>query len=318
VELESGEQIPYDLLLIASGARPRRLYVEGDDLDGVHMLRSLADARGIRDDLKQARRVVVIGMGFIGAEVAAVCRELGREVVALEAADLPLSATLGREVATRLADIHRERGVDLRTGQVVQRVLGSTRVEAVESADDTLECDLVVIGIGVEPQVDWLEGCGVEIEDGVIVDAAYRTNLPGVFAAGDVARQFHPRYHQHLRIEHFDTAGNAGVLAARSMLGAPVDGPPLPYFWSDQYDLSIQVAGLTGNSDEVVLRGSVAQGSWSAFYLQQGVFLGALAVNRFKDFAVARRLLAQGIAASAQELGDETLELRSLLARGAT
>jgi 3-phenylpropionate/trans-cinnamate dioxygenase ferredoxin reductase component len=316
VELESGERIAYDLLLIATGARARPLRVEGADLDGVHPVRSLADARRIRDDLTRAQRVAVVGMGFIGAEIAAVCRELGREVIALEAANLPLEAALGTQVAERLAEIHRQRGVDVRAGQVVRGLLGTERVERVLTDDGAVDCDLVIVGIGVEPEVDWLAGSGVEIDDGVVVDAAYRTNLPGVFAAGDVARQFHPRYGRHLRIEHFDTAGNGGVLAARSMLGQQGIEPPLPYFWSDQYDLSIQVAGLTGESDRVVMRGTLESGSWSAFYLRDGVFLGALAVNRFKDFAAARRLLAQGVAASAEQLADESLELRTLLASG--
>jgi 3-phenylpropionate/trans-cinnamate dioxygenase ferredoxin reductase subunit len=317
VELASGERLAYDLLLIATGAAPRSLPVEGADLDGVYLLRTVADARRIRTMLETAQRVVVIGMGFIGAEVAATCRTLGKEVIALEAAGLPLASALGPEVATRLADVHRARGVDLRTGQVVQGLLGFDHVERVITEDGAVDCDLVVVGIGVVPEVGWLAGSGLALDDGVVVDAGYRTNLPGICAAGDVARQYHPRYGAYLRVEHFDAAGQGGALAARALLGQDTGDPPLPYFWSDQYDLSIQVAGVTTGCDEVVFRGNPGSGSWSAFYLRAGTFLGALAVNRFKDFSAARRLLAQGVPVGATELADEALELRALLSRGA-
>jgi 3-phenylpropionate/trans-cinnamate dioxygenase ferredoxin reductase component len=317
IELDDGERIGYDLLLIATGASPRRLPVEGTDLDGVHYLRTVADARGIRDELVKAQRVAVIGMGFIGAEVAATSRELGREVVALEAGTLPLQRALGQEVAERLARIHRERGVDLRTEQTVTGLLGLERVERVVTTDGAVDCDMVVIGIGITPEVSWLAGSDIAISGGVVVDEHGRTNLPDVFAAGDVARQFHPRYGRHLLVEHFDNAGNGGVLAARAMLGKASPALPVPYFWSDQYDLSIQVVGLTDDSDQVVFRGSLASGSWSAFYLREGRFRAALAVNRFKDFSAARRLLNQGVDVTAEQLADEHLELRALLSRAA-
>jgi len=316
VELAGGERLNYDQLLIATGASPRRLSVEGDDLDGVHYLRSIADARELRDQLQAATRVAVIGMGFIGAEIAATARTLGIEVVALEAADLPM-LPLGREVAERLATVHREHGVDVRTGVTVTGLLGFDHAERVITTDGGVDCDLAVIGIGVVPEVGWLVDSGIEIDRGVVVDELCRTSLPDVFAAGDVTSSFNPRYGRHMLVEHFDNAANQGVAAARSMLGT-LDQPyaPLPYFWSDQYDLSIQVAGLPAGCDRVIFRGTVESGSWSAFYLHRDTFRAALSVNRFKDFSAARRLLTAGTPVSAEQLADETFELKTLVRRG--
>lgn len=313
VTLTDGESIHYDMLLIATGSSPRRLGIPGEMLEGVHYLRSLDDARRIRSGLASAERVAVIGMGFIGAEIAAASRELGRDVIALEAGELPMVGALGSEVARRLAEIHRGRGIELRTSASVREIRGDVRVSEVVTDTEPIPCDMVVIGVGVTPEIGWLEGSGVAIDGGVITDAACRTNLPDVFAAGDVARQFHPRYDRHLLIEHFDHAGNQGVTAARSMLGLPVADVPLPYFWTDQYDLNIQVAGLTTGYDEIVFRGTVESGSWSAFYLREGTFIAALAVNRFRDFSAARRILNHGIVVDAVQLADEGVELRSLL-----
>lgn len=316
VSLDDGATLPYDTLLIATGAQPRRLGIPGEHLDGVHYLRTIQDAERISTALAAARHVVVIGMGFIGAEIAAACRELDCEVTALEAGALPMQAALGTEVAGRLAGVHRARGVDLRTGQCVTELLGNETVTAVSSNGEQIPCDAVVIGIGVEPATDWLAGSGVEVDGGVVTDEQCRTNVSRIFAAGDVARQYHPRYERHLRIEHFDHAANQGDAAAKSMLGLPVPEIPLPFFWSDQYDLNIQVAGLTLGHDEVVFRGDAESGSWSAFYLRQGAFIAALAVNRFRDLSSARRILAQRLPVTATALADESIELRSLLTRG--
>jgi 3-phenylpropionate/trans-cinnamate dioxygenase ferredoxin reductase subunit len=314
VTLDTGESITYDQLLIATGATPRRLAVPGCDLAGIHYLRTLADARAIRERLDAAQRVVVVGMGFIGAEIAAVTRQLGKEVVALEVGALPMLAALGEEAATRMAWVHRQHGVDLRLGDGVVAFEGSGSVERVVTASEsTIESDLVVVGIGVMPATGWLDDSGITIERGVLVDEFCRTNVPGVYAAGDVARSWHPGYAEHLLVEHFDNAGNQGALAARNMLGANEPYAPLPYFWSDQYDLSLQFAGHNAGHDQVVTRGTVESGSWSAFYLREGHFVAALSVNRFKDFSAARRLLRTGKPISAEQLADEDVELKGLL-----
>jgi 3-phenylpropionate/trans-cinnamate dioxygenase ferredoxin reductase component len=313
VTLDTGETIHYDTLLIATGATPRRLDIPGAMLDGVHYLRTLEDAKRLRQRMTSSSRIVVIGMGFIGAEIAAASREAGLDVVALEAGDQPMQGALGQEVGQRLAQIHRSHGVDLRTNVVVRAIRGDDRALEVVTDADTLACDMVAIGVGVTPEVGWLAGSGLEIDRGIVTDAACRASLPGIFAAGDVATQYHPRYGRHLIVEHFDHAGSQGAAAAKSMLGLPAPDVPLPFFWSDQFDLTIQVAGMTTGHDQVVFRGDVDSGSWSAFYLEEGTFIAALAVNRFRDLSASRRILNQGIAVDAALLADESVELRSLL-----
>ncbi|HYI16377.1 MAG TPA: FAD-dependent oxidoreductase [Thermomicrobiales bacterium] len=314
IRLDTDEALNYDQLLIATGATPRRLAIPGSDLAGIHYLRSLADARAIRERLESAKGVVIVGMGFIGAEIAAVARQAGKQVVALEAGELPMLAALGHEVATRMAGIHRTHGVDLRLNDGVTALRGADHVTQVITASGaTIDCDLVIVGIGVKPATTWLDGSGVQIERGVVVDEFCRTNVADIFAAGDVARAWHPGYGEYLLVEHFDNAGNQGAAAAKSMLGMGEPYAPLPYFWSDQYDLSLQFAGHNAGHDQVITRGTAESGSWSAFYLREGHFAAALSVNRFKDFSAARRLLRAGKDVSAEQLADELVELKTLL-----
>jgi len=213
-----------------------------------------------------------------------------------------------------MAGIHRAHGVDLRLSDGVTALRGADHVTQVITASGaTIDCDLVIVGIGVEPATTWLDGSGVQIERGVVVDEFCRTNVADIFAAGDVARAWHPGYGEYLLVEHFDNAGNQGAAAAKSMLGRGEPYAPLPYFWSDQYDLSLQFAGHNAGHDRVITRGTAEGGSWSAFYLREGHFAAALSVNRFKDFSAARRLLRAGKDVSAEQLADELVELKTLL-----
>jgi 3-phenylpropionate/trans-cinnamate dioxygenase ferredoxin reductase subunit len=314
VTLDSGEQLGYDALLITTGATTRRLNIPGSQLSGVHYLRTVEDARAIRDDMQRAQRVAVIGMSFIGAEVAATARTLGKEVVAIEAFELPMMGALGREVAGRMAKIHTKHGVEIHTGEFASEIRGNDRVEQVVTRSG-LEtgCDMVVIGVGVIPEISWLDGSGIKIEGGVVVDQHCRTSLPDVYAAGDVTAWWSPRYNQHLMVQHFDNAGNQAVVAAKNMPGQDEVYDPVPYFWSDQYDLSLQFAGITQGHDQVVFRGTVAEGSWSAFYLAGRRLMAVLAVNRFKDFSAGRRLLRANAAVAPDQLADESVTLKSLL-----
>jgi 3-phenylpropionate/trans-cinnamate dioxygenase ferredoxin reductase subunit len=313
VELADGRRLAYDRLLIATGATPRRLPVPGADLDGVLYLRTLAEARALRERVAEARRVVVVGMGFIGAEVVASCRKRGLEVTALELLPVPLERALGRRIGEVYAEIHRARGVDLRLGAGVAEFRGDGRVEqVVTAAGERLDCDLAVVGVGVAPVVDWLEGSGLEIQNGVVVDEYCRTNLPDVYAAGDVANWWHPRLGERLRVEHYDNAMNQGIAAAKSMLGQGESYAPVPYFWSDQYDLRMQYVGHASGQDEVVLRGSPEDPAWSAWYLRDGHLRAALAVNRFKDISAARQLLARDVPVTRDQFADEGVDLRAL------
>jgi 3-phenylpropionate/trans-cinnamate dioxygenase ferredoxin reductase component len=322
VELADGEQLGYASLLIATGAGPRRLSVPGGDLPGVLYLRDLRDARALRDRLQAAQRVVVVGAGFIGAEVAAVARSLGREVVALEALPVPLERALGPVVGGLYAQIHRARGVDLRTGEAVTSIEsggGGAVYQVRTESGGRYDGDLVVVGVGVVPEVGWLESSGIELRNGIVVDELTRSSLPDVYAAGDVANWWHPRLGHHLRVEHFDNAQNQGVAAAHAMLGQGQAYAPVNYFWSDQYDLSLQYVGHASGEDHVVLRGTVDGGSWSAFYLGGGQLKAALAVNRYRDVSAARQLIANAVAVTPEQLRDESIDLKVLArARPAT
>lgn len=318
VELSDGQTRRYDHLLIATGASPRRLRIPGSDLADIHYLRTLQDATALRDRLEAARkageRVVIIGMGFIGAEVASSARNRGLEVVALEATDALMVNSLGREAGEIIEQVHRDHGVQLHTGTQVAEFRGRGKVEQVVTASgETFDCGFVVVGIGVSPNVAWLEGSGLAINNGVVVDEFCRTNLPDVYAAGDVASWWHPGIGERVRVEHYDHAGEQSVAAVKTMLGKGAPYVPVPYFWSEQYDLNIQLAGFPAGYDQLVWRGSVASNSWSAFYLTQGQFRAVLSVNRFKDLSPARRLLAQHIPVSDAQLANESVDLKALL-----
>ncbi|HEX5418179.1 MAG TPA: FAD-dependent oxidoreductase, partial [Chloroflexota bacterium] len=279
VTLASGEAITYDKLLIATGVTVRQLVVPGSHLKGIHYLRTIEDARAIRAAAEKANRAVVVGAGFIGAEVAASLRSVGREVSLLEVLPVPLQRALGERVGGIYAEIHRERGVDLRLNEGVSAFRGAERVEAVvTSSGATIPADLVVVGVGVRPNVDWLADSGLAIENGILVDEFSRTNLPDIFAAGDVANWWHPGLGERLRVEHYDNAQNQGVAAAKSMLGKGEPYAPVPYFWSDQYDLTLQYVGHARGDDEVVFRGDIGARSFVAFYLRDGAIRAALGI----------------------------------------
>ncbi|HEX2171416.1 MAG TPA: FAD-dependent oxidoreductase [Dehalococcoidia bacterium] len=311
--LADGELLDYDNLLICTGAAPRPIEAPGADLPGILYLRTLRDAEYLRGRKEHARRVVVVGAGFIGAEVAATCRQAGLEVILLEALPVPLERGLGRRVGEIYARIHRDRGVDLRTNAAVAAFRGHGLVEQVVTASgEAFECDFVVVGVGVAPEVGWLAGSGLQIENGILVDEFCRTNLPGVYAAGDVANWWHPTLGQRLRVEHYDNAQNQGVAAAKSMLGQGEPYAPVPFFWSDQYDLNLQYVGHARGDDEVVLRGDPSGESWSAFYLREGRVQAALAVNRFRDVSAARQLIAKRVPITPAQIADEGTDLRAL------
>jgi 3-phenylpropionate/trans-cinnamate dioxygenase ferredoxin reductase subunit len=315
VTLAGGEDVPYDGLVIATGARPRALPGTGQ-LAGVHTLRTLDDCLAVRADLDAgARRVVVVGAGFIGSEVAATCRGRGCEVTVLEALPVPLGRALGDEMGSAMGDLHRDHGVAVRLGVGVAGIEGAGRVERVRLADDTVvEADLVVVGIGVTPNTGWLEGSGLALDDGVVCDATTRA-APGIVAAGDVARWPSHRFGELMRVEHWDNAIAMGEHAARRLLedlaggaaspGEPYD--PVPWFWSDQYDRKIQLAGRSADADEVrVVDGSVEERRFVALYRRGDRLIGALAMNRPR-LLVAFRGLVERRATWAEALAEAGL-----------
>ncbi len=314
VELAGGERLVYDKLLIATGGRVRRLEVPGADMEGVHYLRTVEDSERIAAELRPGRRAVVVGAGFIGSEVAASARVKGLEVTVLEAAETPLLKALGPEMGGIYAEIHREHGIDLRLECRLDRLEGSRRVECVVMADgEKVECDFVVVGVGIDPETAPVEGSGIATDDGIVVDECCRTNVEGVFAAGDVARFFNPLLEERIRVEHWANAQNQGAAAAKCMLGRSEPYAEVPWFWSDQYDINMQYVGHASAWDEVVLRGDIAGRRFSAFYLKNGRLRATMALNRPRDIAASRALIRAAAPVTADQLRDEEVDLRTLV-----
>jgi 3-phenylpropionate/trans-cinnamate dioxygenase ferredoxin reductase subunit len=283
VTLERGGDVPYDRLLVATGGRNRAAKTPGADLPGIYQLRTVEECDRIREAARPGRRAVVVGLGFIGSEVAASFRQMGVEVAAVDGQPAPLARVLGREVGTALADIHREKGVTLILEDSVAAYEGAGRVEQVRTKNGrALPCDLVVAGIGIVPNVELLAAAGAAVDDGVLVDERCRTSLPDVYAAGDVANHLHPLFGR-LRVEHWNNALQQGRAAARAMLG---DSRPYDYlhtFWSDQYEHLIEYVGFVRRWDRLVFRGDPAEGRFLAFYLEGGVVRAAAGLDRGGD-----------------------------------
>lgn len=297
VTLEGGERLGADGVVIATGARTRTL-PGTEDLAGVYTLRSLADSLAIRAEFEATPgRVVVVGAGFIGAEVAATARGRGLDVTMVEMAETPLERVLGAELGRVCADLHRDHGVDLRLGVGVAEITGDDRVEQVVLSDGTrLDADVVIVGVGVIPNTEWLEGSGLEIHNGVVCDETCLA-APGVVAAGDVARWPNRLFGQSMRVEHWDNAIDQGMAAARRLLAGDDAEPfaPVPWFWSDQYDRKIQLAGRSGPDDDVVVvTGSPEERRFAAVYGRAGRIVAVLGFNRPRHVMQYRRLIARG------------------------
>jgi NADPH-dependent 2,4-dienoyl-CoA reductase/sulfur reductase-like enzyme len=295
ITLADGAEVRVDGVILATGARARRL-PGTDGLAGVHTLRTLDDAVAVRTDLARAERLVVIGAGFIGAEVASSARSLGLDVTVVEALPTPLAGPLGQRMGAVCAGLHADHGVRLLTGTRVARLTGTDRVELVELVDGTrLPTDLVVVGIGGQPNVEWLVGSGVEIDGGVVTDAAGATNLPGVVATGDCAASFSPYAGGVVRSEHWTHALEQPATAVATLLGTPPSGrspSAVPYFWSDQYGVRIQFAGHRTDGDTVrIVEGEPDDRSFLAVYERDGRPVAVLGMDQAKLFTRWRRLL---------------------------
>jgi 3-phenylpropionate/trans-cinnamate dioxygenase ferredoxin reductase subunit len=279
VELGDSERLRFDRLLLTTGAEPRRLDIPGGDLDGVLYLRELADSDAIRAAVEGGRRLVVIGAGWIGSEVAASARQLGADVSVIERSSVPLERVLGPEVGAVYRDIHVDHGVEFLSGAGVEAFEGSGRVERVRTSEGrTLDCDAVVVGVGVVPRTELAEAAGVDVDNGVLVDERLRTSAENVFAAGDLANHDHPLFGR-LRVEHWANALNQGPAAARSMLGDENPYDRVPYFFSDQYEVGMEYSGYATDWDEVVFRGDVAAREFIAFWLKEGAVQAGMNVN---------------------------------------
>jgi 3-phenylpropionate/trans-cinnamate dioxygenase ferredoxin reductase component len=299
IELADGTEVRADGVVLATGARARRL-PGTESVAGVHVLRTLDDAVALGADLRPGAHLVVIGAGFVGAEVASTARTLGLEVTVVEGLPVPLAGPLGTQVGAIVAGLHADHGTRLITGTGVARLVGTGRVEAVELADGRrLPADVVVVGIGAQPNIEWLEGSGLELAGGVVTDQFGATAIPEVVAAGDCAVAWSPTTGTHRRVEHWTHALEVPTAAVATLLGAPAPPPPLPYFWSDQYGARIQFAGHRHADDEVrIVEGDPDDRSFLAVYERAGEPVAVLGMNQPRLFTRWRRQLRAAVPAA--------------------
>ncbi len=314
IVLAGGEHVAYDGLLVATGSRNRRLDVPGADLPGVFDLRRVDDADRIRAAATPGVRVVCVGMGFIGAEVAASLKLVGCEVTVVEVFETTLFRILGPQIGRALEAIHRDHGIVMHFNEAVARFEGNGRIQrVVTSSGETLDADVAIVGVGTEPATEIMAGTGLDQGGGIPVDAALRTEIPGVFAAGDVARHDHPVFGP-IRVEHYDNAIKMGAHAARAMLGStePFDDPH--WFWSNQYDSQVEMAGFAPTWDTMVVRGSIEDRSFCAFLLDRaGVVRSSVSLDRKREVRRSFELIRRQIAPDPKALVDPDVDLRTLV-----
>jgi 3-phenylpropionate/trans-cinnamate dioxygenase ferredoxin reductase component len=313
VELEDQRRVSFDALLIATGGRNRTVSIPGVDLDGIYSLRTVQDADRIRAEMIAGRRAVVVGMGFIGSEVAASLRQKGLDVVVIDPSKTPLFRVLGENVGQTIAKLHRDHGVRMIFEDTVAAFEGTRRVGCVVTkAGLHLECDFAVVGIGIEPAVEALADSGIHVDNGVVVDEYCQTNVSGIYAAGDVANHYHPVFDRRIRVEHWQNAIKQGAAAARNMLGRHIAYDEIHWFWSDQYDANLQYAGFHTQWEQLIVRGRLDSGSYLACYVNAGRIDAAVGLNRGKEVRRVMPLIKARRPVNLAQLRDESVDLRSL------
>jgi 3-phenylpropionate/trans-cinnamate dioxygenase ferredoxin reductase subunit len=315
IETGSGE-IAYDAVLLATGASPRRLPIEGHDLDGVHTLRRLDDSDALAEQLRGGgKRLVLIGSGWIGMEVAATARTLGNEVTVLERDPVPLAAAVGPRMGEVFRRLHEENGVDLRPSVNVERIVGADHAEGVVVDGETVPADLVLVGVGAVPSTALAEAAGLTLENGILTDASLRTSAQDVYAAGDVANAYHPVIQRHLRSEHWDNALKGGAVAARVMMGRDAVHDAIPYFYTDQFDVSMELSGYPPlmKDAELLIRGDLDAREFIAFWVDDGRVVGGMNVNVSDVQKPIKALIRSGERVDAGALVDTETPLDSIL-----
>jgi 3-phenylpropionate/trans-cinnamate dioxygenase ferredoxin reductase component len=313
LELDDGERLRYDRLLLTTGSEPRRLQIPGGELAGVLYLRSVQDSDALRERLDRGGSVVVVGSGWIGSEVAASARQRGLEVTVVEPLAVPLERVLGAEVGAVYRDIHADHGVRMLMGTGVEAFEGDEAVERVRTSDGReLDCDFVVVGVGIQPRTALAAQAGLALDDGILVDDRLRTSVPGVFAAGDVANAHHPFYGEPIRVEHWANALNQGPAAARSMLDDDSPYDRLPYFFSDQYDVGMEYSGFARAWDRVVFRGDPASREFVAFWLVGDRIVAGMNVNVWEVTDAIQRLIRERVVVDDRRLADPDVPLEDL------
>ncbi len=314
VRLDDGLVLPYDALVLATGSRPRRLLVPGSDLAGIHYLRTIADADRIRSECAAGRRLVIIGGGYIGLEVAATARERGLEVTVLEMAPRVMSRVTSPEVSAFYEAEHARHGVHIHCNESVRALHGDARTGRVRAvlteSGGEYPADLVIAGVGVAPADELARAAGLECENGVVTDAFCRTADAAIYAAGDCASHLNRRYGRHLRLESVDNAFEQGTTVALNLLGTQTPHDKVPWFWSDQFDLKLIIIGVGYGYDTAVLRGSPATRSFSVCYLRNGELVALDSVNTPKDQMAARKLIAAHARPNLDKLSDPSVPLK--------
>lgn len=312
VGLASGEVLPYGKLVLATGGRVRRMMCPGAELSGVHYLRNVDDVRGFRERLTSGAKVVIVGGGYIGLEVAAVAVKRGCKVTVLEMMPLVLNRVVAPEMSHFYAAVHREHGVDIRTSETVSGFEGDGTLARVRCSDGTaIEADVAIVGIGIVPNVELAVEAGLAVDNGIVVDDCARTADPDIFAAGDCTNHPSRVVGGRVRLESVPNALGQGKAAALAIIGAPTAYDEVPWFWSDQYDLKLQMAGLSKPGDQVVIRGAVSARKFSACYLREGVFVACHAVNMAKDFLQSKKLISGRVRPDPSLLADGNTPLQA-------
>lgn len=314
VILGESQTLAYDKLLLTTGGNVRRLNINGATLSGVHYLRTIEDSRAIDAILNDGSRIVVVGGGFIGLEIAASARQRGCDVTVLEAADRLMGRALPPEICAAFADLHRENGVDVKLDTGIERIEGSNHVESVvTSTGETLTADGVVIGVGIVPETSLAAEAGLRVENGIVVDEFCRTSDESIYAAGDVTNHFNPLLGQRVRLESWQNAQNQAIAAAQNMNGADTPFSEMPWFWSDQFDVNLQMCGAPESWDNIVTRGDLSARDGLLFQRDGEKIVGAIGLNRPRDMRFIKRLMTAGKTPTAEQLSDEGVGFRDLL-----
>jgi 3-phenylpropionate/trans-cinnamate dioxygenase ferredoxin reductase subunit len=313
LKIEDGADIPYDKLVIATGSRVRRLHVEGASLQGVHYLRSIADVDAIRGDMDSGRKAVIIGAGYIGLEVAAVAQRAGLTVTVVEMADRVMSRVVSPEISDFYQIEHTNQGVKFRLSTGVSSLNGKKRVKSVTTSEgETIPADLVIIGVGIQPNTELATAAGLEVDNGIVVDERCQTADADIFAVGDCTAHPNRIYERRLRLESVHNAVEQAKTAAANICGQDAIYDQVPWFWSDQYDLKLQIAGLSEGYDDVAIRGNPAERSFSCLYFRDHRLIAVDAINAPRDFVQSKKLIAERAEIMPDKLADASTALKDL------
>jgi len=313
LETEDSGDISYDKLILALGSRVRRLPIDGADLAGVHYLRSIDDVSGIGAELENGKKVVIVGAGYIGLEVAAVMRQLGLDVTVVEMADRVMSRVVSPEISDFYQIEHTNQGVQLRLSTGITAFRGKKRIQAVETeGGELIPADFVVVGVGILPNTELAVDAGLVVEDGIVVDEHCQTSDPSIYAVGDCTRHPNDIYDRQLRLESVQNALEQAKTAVSNLCGKEKHYSEVPWFWSDQYDLKLQIAGLSAGSDDVVIRGNPADRSFACFYLKDSVLIATDAINSPREFMQSKALIANRTKLDRDQLADTEIQLQDL------